>query len=555
MADIMHKNPLVQEETWEFLEHWLGSIYLYAKTAPIFMVGTHGDKISSHGHHEEMSAQIFKHFSNHPAFQQIVFNDSVKLWFWPVDNTKSIQDPQVANLRDSIMLEACQQDYVRMQVPLAWLGIYDRLVSLHKKNLKPVMRIDEIRLLAGDFGLSEQEIVACMHFWHEYGMVLFYDSVPGMENIVILSPQWAVDIMCKVIRDFDLHTVMQDRKARKFNREWKDLTRKGVLHTQILDLLWENLPSDLYVPFLDLMMRFGLCVTYHEPIRGKGMTVGLTLDNGEISRAKILGQSIGESSDDAVQGYQTSYLVPAILPLTLDQTKLAVTTLSSFAGAQLNKYNSEEYRAVYICFSLNDFGSESVVRLSDLKQNSFVPEGLFSRVVAHLVGSSQFTMTTRPRLSRTRAEAYFHDCKVDMSLVPQVGGIQVLIDALQPRPLLRMVQDTIVQAVQQHYDELRCYTLVPFSNDLLLFLEDVIENHRHRHSMWVNTVQVDPVELEQRYEVWLPNLGLRKYYDTFLSYRSLHQLSSFDYLVLCVCNKYRYVDECCVFGSFVFVFF
>ncbi|EGD81579.1 hypothetical protein PTSG_11865 [Salpingoeca rosetta] len=533
MADVMSKDEMVSAETWEFIDHWLGSIFLYARGAPVFMVGTFGDEVNQRKQHERISQQIFERFSAHAAFPQLVYNKTANMWFWPVDNTQSIKDPMIANLQRCISDEAGKQEHVRMRVPLPFLALYDKLMSLHKEEDRPVVRLPEIEALAHKFGLDHQATIDCLRFWHEYSMLLYFDTVPGMEEVVILSPQWAVDVMCKVIRNFDLHTVLQDREARHFNRQWQELTRRGILHREMLDLLWSDMAKDLVDPFLDLMMRFGLCVTYREPTRNQGMTAGLSLDDGTITHAEMAGalsssqkqqllQQGGGGGDDgdAVDAAARAYLVPAILPLTLDGSKLPSTTLSSFAGGQLNRYDYHDRTAVYISFFLDDFAStDPVVLVNDLVRTSFLPEGLFSRVVAHLIGSSQFTMVTKPRLSRTQADVYFHDCKVQLRLVPEVGGVKVLIEAAQPRPLLRMVQDTIIHSVQKHYEELRVYTLLPFSPKALLFLDDVIEHHRQRHSMWVEGAQIKPAELEERYGTWLPTTGLRTFYDSFLSYR------------------------------------
>ena len=172
MADVLSKDDFVREETWDFLDHWLGSVFLYARGAPVFMVGTFGDVVTERKQHEKISQEIFERFNSHACFPQLTFNEAKQLWFWPVDNTKSIKDPQVADLQTKISAEAGRQEHVRMRVPLSYLGVYDQLMALHREESKPVARLSEIAAIGTKFGLTHDETVDCLRFWHEYSMLL-----------------------------------------------------------------------------------------------------------------------------------------------------------------------------------------------------------------------------------------------------------------------------------------------------------------------------------------------------------------------------------------------
>eukprot|EP00049_Salpingoeca_infusionum_P000833 m.42669 g.42669 ORF g.42669 m.42669 type:complete len:1316 (+) comp10724_c1_seq1:102-4049(+) len=486
MADLLAAET--SEESWAFVEHWLGCIYLYAKDAPVFFVGTHGDVVTRRKQHEVLSQGLFDRFNKHAAFPAVVFNHRSELWFWPIDNTKSSKCSQITNLRECVSAETNQQDYVHMSVPLPWMKMYDSLMDRMKTKNKQFILVDE---LAAEMQLDTSAVVPALRFWHMYGMLLYYDTIPSMRNIVLLSPQWAVDTMCKVIRNFNLHRQLQDKDARKLTTQWEALTDNAVLHMSLLKVLWNQLDQELQFAFLSLMLQFGLLVPLTEQ----------------------------SSTDDSLD---PTFLVPTLLPQSLSESTIASTSLSSYAGTLHNRYLGYEadVNVAYICFSLRDMQKEPAIKLDTLFQLSFIPEGLFARIIGQLLVTSQHNSRAhRPKLSRTSADIYFDDFKLHLELIPAVGGIKVVVYSPHPRPFLRMVLDTTLVTIRNSFDELRCYTFVPYNPTHLLFMEDVVASYREQKPIWVDDTKLDAHKLESLYKCWMPHLGMLKYYDCFLSYR------------------------------------
>ena len=61
-----------------------------------------------------------------------------------------------------------------------------------------------------------------------------------MGNRVILSPQWVIDCITYVIRDYQLHRFRRDYRAMDLNKgeDWKALLKHGRLSRQLLGCLW-----------------------------------------------------------------------------------------------------------------------------------------------------------------------------------------------------------------------------------------------------------------------------------------------------------------------------
>ncbi|EGD74093.1 hypothetical protein PTSG_12359 [Salpingoeca rosetta] len=499
MEDLLHQDASKRAEAWEFMEHWLSSLHLHAKGAPVLIVGTFADVVSKRKQHENISRDIYSRLRHNPAFPGVVHNDKHGLWFWPVDNTKSINDPMIQDLRQTISSTALAQEYVSQEVAVPYLHLYDKLHAIARNEKRPLLTFDEVVEIARTCGLrTRQETRACLQFLHLYSMVLFYDSVPGMEDYVILSPQWAVDMMTRVIRNFDLHHDVRDSEARAVGAQlWDDLIDRGILHRRLLEVLWRDLEGGMVEPFLQLMMEYGLCIQYTAP------TVLL----------------FGPQQQQQQQ--QQQYLVPAILPMTLeDEQASSSVTLSTAAAQQANPYVGSEEKTAYVAFSLREFKRGVSVKIADTQQASFLPEGLFTMVLARVMAHMQHGATEPPMLSRTDAVIFMDAAEIEMQLVPAVGGIKIKVMTARPRTLVHMLYDTITTAVTQRYPELKATLLLPFNDTRLLFFEDVHTHHMNKKALRVGRSQLlSPGDLVAKYGPLLPVMGQQSKYDAFISYR------------------------------------
>ncbi|EGD79423.1 hypothetical protein PTSG_09991 [Salpingoeca rosetta] len=521
MEDLLHQDESKRTEAWEFMEHWLSSLHLHAKGAPVLIVGTFADVVSQRKQHEQISRDIHSRLRHNPAFASVVYNSKHKLWFWPVDNTKSIGDPMIQDLRQTISSTALAQEYVSQEVAVPYLHLYDKLNAIARDEKRPLLTFDEVVAIARTCGLrTRQETRACLQFLHLYSMVLYYDSVPGMDAYVILSPQWAVDTMTRVIRTFGLHDDdVQGPEVRALGADvWDDLVDRGILHRRLLEVLWRDVDSNLVDPFLRLMMQYGLCIQYSPP---KLVDSRRALAHANSGHGDNDGVSKGNDAHQRQQHQQQQYLVPAILPMTIrhSSSTMESVTLSTTAAQQVNPYLGHEEKTAYVAFSLKEFKTEASVRAEHAQHASFLPEGLFTVVLAHVMAHAQHGASQKPKLSRTHAICFMESTKLELQLVPAVGGIKMKITSAQPRAMLHMLHKMISEAARERYPELKSSLLVPFDDKTLLFFEDVLHHHKSKQDMWVDEQLLSPDDLVAKYGPLLPVLGLQDKYDVFISYR------------------------------------
>ena len=105
-----------------------------------------------------------------------------------------------------------------------------------------------------------------LRFFHSLGAVLWFDD---LRETVILDPQWVIDGISRVIRNFELHDIPaidESLKRGLFEREWEQLTREAKLNIDLLPGLWGDERFRGHDSLLlSLMMRFSFSL----PMRGK----------------------------------------------------------------------------------------------------------------------------------------------------------------------------------------------------------------------------------------------------------------------------------------------
>ncbi|GMH54865.1 hypothetical protein TrLO_g13677 [Triparma laevis f. longispina] len=250
-------------KSYSFLDFWLHTIFIHAKAsnpsknfkdkgAPIFLVGTRGDQVKKPQKRANISELLKSRYAD-LLEDQLVTNTEGDLFFFPVDNTSS-EEEELKRFNDlrSLTEQSIVTDklpplladgepipYVNDPVPIPWLNFIDE----EKK----------VRL----------EIV--LKDLHELGLLIFFNSNESLKSYVILQPQWLMDQICFIIRDFRRHRLRRDERIQKSSiDEWKNLTRYGIASRNVIKKLWVG-SSPSQVDFLRLLMvKLGLLVELNE---------------------------------------------------------------------------------------------------------------------------------------------------------------------------------------------------------------------------------------------------------------------------------------------------
>lgn len=230
----------------EFIKFWLNSIHFHASEAPIFMVGTFGDKLDNPKDVEKIDkilAPLVK------KKRQITKNDKNEsnLSFFPINNKEK---GGIVELRETIEAVTSEQEFVELEVSIQWMRALD-IVLEAKSNFVTLTKMKAIGKKVGIQSASEVEDM--LQLFHQLGVILHFTSTVNLSEVVTTKPQWLIDAISMVIRDPKLHPF--DRKGFKAEGVEGDLTdlfTKGYASRDLLGYLWQKKRVDFLI---DLMRK------------------------------------------------------------------------------------------------------------------------------------------------------------------------------------------------------------------------------------------------------------------------------------------------------------
>ena len=236
----------------DYLDFWMSSIFslvssefscpeaatnghenIPGRLPPVFLVCTHADKPFCSTNARDQALEIYG-FLRNKTYREHLFKD-----VFVVDNTKSGSDhecPEVVRLREKVLAVAKELPLMKTKIPLRWLK-YESLLHIRVKRDKWIP-LDEARRIAfGEcFIHNEVEFSTLLNFLHDQRIVVHFSGSPELERMVILDPQWLVDVLKKII------TVKRYEHSEKETESmWLKLENTGVLDERLIDHAWSHL--------------------------------------------------------------------------------------------------------------------------------------------------------------------------------------------------------------------------------------------------------------------------------------------------------------------------
>ena len=251
-----------QNTNFDYLDFWMSSIYSLvsnntnrqetssSETFPaVFLACTHADK--PYTKEGNPSRKIFG------ALRKI-YGSLLKDVFL-VDNTKSGSNDEcegVKELREKVRSVAAKLPQMEQEIPLKWLR-YEKVLYLMRKEGREKISIEEARKIASDkCGIDgEENFRTALNFLHDQKVLINFDESPGLERMVILNPQWLVDVFKEVITF----------KGFNHNDEnveglWCEFEKSGILKRELLDHVWKRFIDDQNTceSLIEMMEKFSL---------------------------------------------------------------------------------------------------------------------------------------------------------------------------------------------------------------------------------------------------------------------------------------------------------
>lgn len=325
-----------RNEALEHLDYWLSSIKLDASETerrdnlaaiypPVILVGTHYDEFQTLKGDVEVGLKhindtLIKHLPlANLAPLESAHNDSQGLCFWPIDNTNPL-DLNISKLRQVLFHSAINDEGINVaqRVPISVLLAMDKLTEVSRD--KPIIKIlptensEEISVvkLMSEYGIfsngfhniGEKRKVceALLEKYHKIGHFLYFSHLHSLRDYCILDPQWLIDMIAYIVRDFRYHWFHRDTSAIELNdgKSWNRLKDRGILELPLLRHLWIG-SLDYMTFFIKLLLDigiFGKC--------GDVFTVPLVPTFATEYAFKETIVKIGEYMEDLVQIGQVS---------------------------------------------------------------------------------------------------------------------------------------------------------------------------------------------------------------------------------------------------------
>ena len=303
---------------WLDLVHSLRNSEGSEKLPPVLIVGTHSDCADSNG------MDILRKFLSRNVR---VFCEHI-VQTLTIDNNRagqraSEEDPQILKLRKEILSVADTLPHTKIEVPLKWLEVENKVFDLSKRGEKYMTRrrfkaevaclegngsclsdsdhdsdksvslVDDSNCCTDDEGENDDEgdideddpenndnesnflsddidadeewdiegevdeeddFEHLLHFLHDRGTIVYHNRVYNPDGLVVLDPQWLIDVLCKIIT-----AKQQEKESLHILSLRQDLQEKGILHSQLLDHACKNLElCDIKDSLLFIMKRFNL---------------------------------------------------------------------------------------------------------------------------------------------------------------------------------------------------------------------------------------------------------------------------------------------------------
>ncbi|XP_078356009.1 uncharacterized protein LOC144640814 isoform X2 [Oculina patagonica] len=178
-----------------------------------------------------------------------------------VDNTQAGQphdqeDPRIISLRKKIIEVADAMPQTKVKLPLKWLQIENEVYQQAKQETKYMTRrrfkleiVDKICQLE-----KEDDFEHLLDFLHDRGTVVNHDRADNPDGLVVLDPQWLIDVLCKIVKVKE-----KEDEGLAICSLRQDLREKGVLDPELLDYACRTLDlCNIKDSLLFIMKKFNL---------------------------------------------------------------------------------------------------------------------------------------------------------------------------------------------------------------------------------------------------------------------------------------------------------
>ena len=230
----------------------LKSEVLPKKLPAVFLVCTHADQPYSGCDPFELANEIFGRLKGKPYGPQLAD-------VFVVDNTKSgseLECLEVVRLREVVLAVAEALPHVNEVIPIKWLRFEKCLQTLKNERHHCISLAQAKHLASKVCNINkDSEFITLLDFLHDLRLLIHFDDTPELNDVVILDPQWLIEVFKKVITVRPYHW-----KEKPYLDLWYKLEREGILEETLLKHAWSSLipQTETCESLTAIMERFSL---------------------------------------------------------------------------------------------------------------------------------------------------------------------------------------------------------------------------------------------------------------------------------------------------------
>ena len=219
---------------------------------PVFLVCTHADEPCGGEDPLVLARKVFGSLETKPYKNQLHKDVFV------VDNTKSgskSECSEVKRLWEKVVAVAKELPQMKEDYPIKWLR-FEKALQTKVNDGKKWISLEDTKQIASKMCHIEDdlEFTTLLNFLHDQRILIHFDNNPLLNNMVILDPQWLVDLFTSVI------TVKPGPYEGKETELWRRLQTEGIMEYKLLELVWDalSIPKEIFPSLLEIMEKFSL---------------------------------------------------------------------------------------------------------------------------------------------------------------------------------------------------------------------------------------------------------------------------------------------------------
>ena len=223
------------------------------KLPPAFLVCTHADEPDGGGNPKELSRKLFGCLKRKPYgahLFDVFFVDNTSL------SVHKSECPEVLRLREEVLAVAKELPHIHEEIPIKWLR-FEKALQAAKEKGQTWISLRTAKDIASEFCNIDdgKELETMMNYLHDLRCLIHFDDPPELNELVVLDPQWLIDVFKKVI------TVKPYNSGeKKFLKLWCKLEKEGILDEKLLAHAWGPLfnSKETSESLLGIMEKFSL---------------------------------------------------------------------------------------------------------------------------------------------------------------------------------------------------------------------------------------------------------------------------------------------------------